>query len=282
MRLLMLAAVAELLLLLSARAEPTSEIPFQYQDGLIWVKVGIAGKKEPRNFLLDSGASVSAIDLRTAEAYRIPLGDRLPVQGVSGPSFAYRVTDFQATVGGIPLSRSVLAVDLRTVSDRCHQNIDGIVGLDFFRNRILQVNFSSGEICVLNDCEPDLATCDILPMKMRNSTFCVPVQVAGNRELWMRLDTGCDSALECVVAGTESRRMGEPSIGVSGASTHYIKTSARLGKHRFTNVTVGIHPRQIFPGEDGLLGNGLLSKFRVTIDEPRSRLVLEKTSLPPE
>jgi hypothetical protein len=33
--------------------------------------------------------------------------------------------------------------------------------------------------------------------------------------------------------------------------------------------------REIFPGEAGLLGNGALSKYRVTIDGIGKRLVLE-------
>jgi hypothetical protein len=36
------------------------EIPFRYQDGLIWFKVELVGKKARLNFLRDSGASVSA------------------------------------------------------------------------------------------------------------------------------------------------------------------------------------------------------------------------------
>jgi hypothetical protein len=37
----------------------------------------------------------------------------------------------------------------------------------------------------------------------------------------------------------------------------------------------GVHREQIFPGEDGLLGNALLSKFRLTIDQPGNRVILE-------
>jgi hypothetical protein len=140
----------------------------------------------------------------------------------------------------------------------------------------LQVNFNSSEICVLNNCDPNLAKCDILPMKKCNGTFCVPIRIAGNREQWVRLDTGCDSALEWMPQKKEIGQDGVPSIGLSDASTHYIKTSARLGKYCCDNVTVGIHPEQIFPGEHGLLGNGLLSKFSVTIDERNGRVILER------
>lgn len=275
MRFFFLALVVGFSLAFWARSEPVRKIPFCYQDGLIWLKVELAGKKEPLNFLLDSGSSASTIDLQTAQAFGIPLRDRQSIQGVSGSDFAYRVDGFQATVGGILVPRSVLAIDLGAVSGRCHQHIDGILGFDFFRNRILQIDFIAGEISLLESYSPNLAKCDILPMKMCNGAFCVPLRVAGNSQHWMRFDTGCDSALEWVVTGTQGRRLEGPSIGVSAASVYYVNTSVRVGKHGFDHVIVGIHTKEIFPGEDGLLGNALLSKFCVTIDARRSRVIFE-------
>jgi hypothetical protein len=276
MRLLVFAAVVELLLPNSARSELPREIPFRYQNGLIWLKVELAGKKERLNFLLDSGASVSAIDLHTAHSHGVNLGDRQSVEGVSGQGIAYRVNDFQAMAGGIALPKSVLAIDLGTVSESCHQHIDGILGADFFRDRIVQIDFKAGKVCLLNNCKVNTANCDTLPIRMRNGAFCVPVRIAGNPVQWMRLDTGCDSALEWVVTKTEKSRMSGPSIGLSGASVHYINTSARLGSNCFNDIRAAIHTKQIFPGEDGLLGNGLLSKFCcLIVDERKSRVVFE-------
>jgi Aspartyl protease len=276
MRLFVFAAVVELLLPISARSELPCEIPFRYQDGLIWLKVELAGEKEQMNFLLDSGASVSAIDLHTAHTHRVNLGDRQSVEGVSGQGIAYRVNDFQAMAGGIALPKSVLAIDLGTVSECCQQHIDGILGVDFFRDRIVQIDFKAGKICLLKNCEMAAANCDTLPIRVCNGAFCVPVRIAGNPVQWMRLDTGCDSALEWVVTRTEKRRISGPSIGFSAASVHYINISAQLGKHSFDDIAAAIHTKQIFPGEDGLLGNGLLSKFCcLTIDERKSRVFFE-------
>jgi hypothetical protein len=92
----------------------------------------------------------------------------------------------------------------------------------------------------------------------------------------MRLDTGCDAALEWVVSGTEKRRTGRSSIGLSCASVSHINTSVQLGKQCFNAVATGVHREPIFPGEAGLVGNGLLSNFRLTIDEPRRRAIFEK------
>jgi aspartyl protease len=239
------------------------------------LKVELAGKKEPLNFLLDTGGSVSAIDLQTALNCRVPLGDREPIEGVSGKGVAHRVNDLQAMAGGVALAKSVLAIDLEAVSDCCRQHIDGLLGIDFFRNRIVRIDFKAHKICLLQDCEAKLANCDILPIKRCNGAFCVPLRVAGNPVQWMRLDTGCDAALEWVVTGKEGGQTSGPSIGLSRAPVRSINTSARIGRHCFNDIRACIHSRQIFAGEDGLIGNGLLSKFCVTIDERKSRVFLE-------
>jgi Aspartyl protease len=263
------------LLPLSARSEVLEEIHFQYRDGLIWLKVNIAGKSKPLNFLLDSGAGISAIDLRTARTLGVLLGNRQIVLGVNGQGFAFQVSDLHAVCAGVDLPKTVLAVDLRALSDCCEQPVDGILGADFFRSRIVQIDFRDGRVRILERCDPNLAKCEILPIRMCNDAFCVPVRVAGNSAQWMRLDTGSDGALEWVVGGTEKRRTGQGSIGLSGVSVRHINTSVQLGKKCFNAVITGVHREQIFPGEDGLLGNALLSKFRLTIDQPGNRVILE-------
>ena len=275
MRLFMCALLAVLLLQFSARSEVRGEIPFHYRAGLIWLNIDVAGKSEPLKFLLDSGAGVSAIDLQTAHSLGLKLGNQQTVQGVNGQCLAYRVLNFVAVSGGIVLPKSVLAIDLRALSGCCDQHADGILGADFFRGRIVQIDFTEGRIRILEKCDPKVADCEVLPIRMCNDAFCVPVRVAGNPAQWMRLDTGCDTALEWVVSGTEKRRSRTTSVGLSGVSIRYINTSVQLGKQCFNTVTTSVHKEQIFSGEAGLLGNGLLSKFRLTIDQPRNRVIFE-------
>ena len=271
----LLCTVVTLLLALSAKSEVKREIHFQSHGGLIWLKVDVTGKSETLSFLLDSGAGSSVIDLQTARGLGVHLGNRQLVQGVNGQGFAYRVNDLQAVCGGIPLPKSALAIDLRALSSSCQQPVDGIVGVDFFRSRIVQIDFTQGKVRILEKCDPNLANCEILPIRICNDAFCVPVRVAGNPAQWMRLDTGCDAALEWVISKIEKRRTGGSSIGLSGLSVRHMNTSVQLGKQCFKAVTTGVHTEPIFPGEAGLLGNGLLSKFCLTIDQPGKKVIFE-------
>ena len=100
----------------------------------------------------------------------------------------------------------------------------------------------------------------------------------------MRLDTGCESALEWASVKAMAHRTSvtrDVSIGLSSVSIHYSRRcSTRRPKP--TKVEIGVHDEQIFSGEGGLLGNGVLSKFRVTIDTPGRRVILDKARLAPE
>jgi hypothetical protein len=274
MRFFAYAAVLTLLSVVSARSEAPREIRFRYQDGLIWLKAELPGKKETLNFLLDSGAGVSVVDLDRARALGMKIGSPESVQGVNGRAIGYRIDDFHAESEGIFLPKSVLAINLQRISKRCRERIDGILGVDFFRGRIVQIDFAARRVRL---AKPDLslANCDVLPIKMCNDAFCVPVRVAGNPAQWMRLDTGCDACLDWVVSDADKRSLERTSIGLSPSSRKCILTTVQIGNRRFT-IPAAIHREPIFSGEGGLLGNGLLSKFRLTIDEPGGRVILER------
>jgi hypothetical protein len=289
MRFLVRVAVVALLLAVSAHCETLNEIGFQYEYGLIWLKAEVPAKTKSLNFLLDSGAGVSLIDLAQARALGVRIRDPESVQGVSGRAVAYRVDDFQANSGGVVLPKSVLAINLQAISQRCHQHIDGILGMDFFRGRIVQIDFAArrvrlverGSLSRLRPISPfsyvgqGLADCEILPIRICNDAFCVPIRVAENPAQWIRLDTGCDACLDWVVSDAGKRLTEGTSVGLSHFSMNYVKTTVQIGKQRFA-VAVAVHKEPMFPREGGLLGNGLLSKFRVTIDEPGSRVIFER------
>lgn len=268
-------AVLALFLAVSAHSETSNEIRFQYQDGLIWLKAEVPDKTKSLNFLLDSGAGVSVIDLDQARALGMRIGDPESVQGVSGRTVAYRVKDFQANSGGVALPKSVLAIDLQAISQRCRQHIDGILGMDFFRGRIVQIDFAARTVRIVERDSLRLANCEILPTKIWNDAICVPIRVAENPAQWIRLDTGCDACLDWVVSERGKRMTEGTSFGLSHFSRNYVKTTVQIGKQRFV-IAAAVHQEPIFSGEAGLLGNGLLSKFRLTIDEPGDRVIFER------
>ncbi len=241
---------------------------------MIWLKVAVAGQSDPLNFLLDSGAGTSVLDLAAARRLGLQLGERQTVQGIHGRSVAYRLKGFAAAAASVAIPSSLLAVDLSGASVSCHQRIDGLLGADFFRDRIVQIDFAAQTIRLLLRSEVNAAGCEILPLTPRNDTFCTRLSVNGNAPEWLRLDTGCNTALEWVVTGDKAKRLGLTTIGVNSGSIRDLHTEVQLGAKRIAAVPTGIHTTQMFSGEAGLIGNGLLSRFTVTIDTAGRRCLL--------
>lgn len=257
------------------RAGVIAEIPMEYSGGYLWLKIQPAGQREAFNFILDSGAASSVLDLSAARRLNLRLGSQVPVQGVHSRTTARRIERFNAQVGSIALPKSLLALDLSMVSRTCDRPIDGLLGADFFRERIVQIDFAAGKLRIL-DRAPMSECWTTLPMKQRNGTFCVPVGVNENPARWMRVDTGCDSALEWVINGAADQRRSGTSIGLTNIRSRSLVAEVQLGSHTLPGVKTGLHAQQMFPGEAGLLGNALLARFCVTIDAPSSRLLLAR------
>jgi hypothetical protein len=258
-------------------ARAATEIPFAFRGGMIWVKVRVASQETALNFLLDSGAGRSVVNLGTAERIGVKLGARETVQGVDGRCAAYRVEHFAATVANeISVPGNVLALDLSRVSASCGARIDGLLGADFFRDRIVQIDFAAQKLRLLETREIASSGAQVLPLARRNDALCVRVGVNRNAPQWMRLDTGCSSALEWVVTDAKSRRASGTSVATAAGSDEHIHTDVLLGSERIFAVKTGVHRQPIFSGESGLLGNGLLSKFRVTVDAGKSCVLLSR------
>lgn len=253
--------------LLTATSLPAATpIPFQYRDGMIWLKVAVAGKIQPLNFLLDSGAGSSVLDLSAARRLGLKLSHPVTVLGVNGRAFAYRIEGFDARAANVPIASSVLVVDLSGPSKRCHQHIDGLLGSDFFLNHIVQIDYKTQTIHLLQRNEVNLTGGEVLPLTKCNDTLCARVSIDGNAPELMRLDTGCCTTLEWVVTRDKMKKLGSTTIGLNSCSMREFHSNVQLGAIRIASVKTGIHTAQMFAGESGLIGNGLLSRFTVTIN----------------
>jgi len=275
-RFLALLIVACAFLAMPGRA--ATEIPFTFRAGMIWLKLEVAGQSAPLNFLLDSGAGKSVVHLGTARRLGIKLGASETVQGVQGRCVAYRVGRFAATVAAVPVPREILALDLGAVSAGCGARVDGLLGADFFRTRVVQIDFRAQKIRLLSRAEFDSCGGQILPLARRNDAFCIRVGVDRHAPQWMRFDTGYSGALEWVAGSQKARGFMGTSVAVAAASRGHIQTEVLLGAERVSPVRTGVHAQPIFPGEAGLVGNELLSQFQVTVDAERSRLLLRRVA----
>jgi hypothetical protein len=231
-------------------AAPVVEIPFRFTDGFICLEARVVGSAEPLSLILDSGAGTSVLSLRAAKRLKLPLGAPQPVRGVAVEATAFQLAPLCSEAAGVALPPITLAVDLCAADELCSRPMDGLIGVDFFRERVVEIDYARR--CLrLSDARPPTTGANVLPAKLVNDVLCVPISVNNSAPRWTRLDTGCNDALHWVVPrGTERTRHKGVSIG-------FISD---------------------FAGEAGLIGNGLLSRYRVTVDWPGRQVFLHEAT----
>lgn len=260
-----------------ARAEVAAtshtEFPFEYREGLLWVQVQVAECREPLRFLLDSGAEVSVVNLDTAKRLGLSLGERVNVSSVQATMTGYWPQKLSATANGVTLPSDFLALDLSKLNAACTQSVDGLIGADFFKGRIVQIDFAAQKIRLLNASDT-ASKAETSPLEIRRCGLCVMASVDGSKPQRLRVDTGCATALQWVTSKVQPERCtSKVAIGLAQLIIPQTQTTVMLAGHTFRDVPTGLHREAIFDGEKGLLGNGLLSRFEtVTIDSRAGRL----------
>jgi hypothetical protein len=271
-RTLSLRALLPLLaLVLLALCAQGREIPFDFVDGYILVHARV--DSQPVTLLLDSGASASVLSLEAARRLHLGLGQGLPVDGVDAAATAYEMQQAIPKVDGFALGKFAMAIDLRNAAELCSQRVDGLLGADFLKGRVTQIDYAHRRLRLLASA-PMEGEC--LPLQAQNGVFCLPVSVNGSKPRWTRLDTGCNDALHWVVprmAAAPQRR--GVSIGFITDTADETLVSIALGRLTLPHVETTLHGHAIFPGEAGLLGSEVLAQYRVTIDAPGGRILLE-------
>jgi hypothetical protein len=178
------------------------------------------------------------------------------------------------------LPRKYLMLDLSKLSDACtNGTVDGIIGADFFQDRIVQLDFQGQTVRLLREAPTGTGT-QVLPLKVRPCGMLVPIQVNNSTLQWVRLDTGCASALQWVTGSVWPEACTKRvAVALTSFPVPVTQTTLTLGAVRFEQVPTDLQEREIFPGEKGLLGNGMLSRFQtVTIDAKGKRVILGRIS----
>lgn len=247
---------------------PVAGAAIALHDGLVWTDVDCSGTE--LHFVVDTGAASSCIDLAAARRLGMRLGPALNVAGVGGLATGFRCRGFEASAGGMLLPREVVALDLSGPTRGCSERIDGLIGADFFRGKVMRIDYGRR---LLSRVEGSTGGA---PMRLENGVMCVPVAVNGSAARWTRLDTGCTEPLYWCEGDGGGKDGGKWSVALASLAGRAIPAQVRIGTTEIINLPVRMREREIFPGEAGLLGNGTLSRYRVTIDGIGMRVVLER------
>lgn len=254
------------------------EFAFHFQDGFIRVEVSVDRTEKPLNFLLDTGAGVTVIDREVMARLGFNPGRPVIVNGVGTNTIGFWPQRIAGRIGGVALPRHWLAVDLTALGRRCTTPVDGLIGADFFRGKVVQIDFRERKIRLLTPEQGRQLQGEALALDMRRCGLRVPVKINGGEPQWLRLDTGCAAPLHWVATAINPEQCGRQlAVGLAELSLPTTTVIVGLGGEQFEQVPAVIHEHEIFAGEAGLLGSGLLARYtRITVDAKAGRLILTR------
>src|SRR6185503_2620048 len=123
-----------------------TEFPFRFSQGLLCVEVRAPQRSKPLNFLLDSGANVSVLNSSIARELGVKTGKKMIVQGVNATLRGYMSKPFSLEMDMLQLPQHYFVVDLHKLSGIDENRVDGLLGVDFFRGRAVQIDYAMRKI----------------------------------------------------------------------------------------------------------------------------------------
>ncbi|HYM24181.1 MAG TPA: retropepsin-like aspartic protease, partial [Vicinamibacterales bacterium] len=128
-------------------AEPTT-IPIEVWSNHIYVKVCVSDHE--LEFILDTGAGATSLDLNPAKQLGVGLGQTFSVGGAGpGRVSGARVNVATVTLAGTSIAQSVAtAIDLSSLPAREGHRMDGILGDDFIGRHVLALDYARSELRV--------------------------------------------------------------------------------------------------------------------------------------
>ena len=241
------------------------------------IPVTVAGHEY--QFILDTGTSMSIFDT-SLKSLLVPTGKKIPVNG-KGAVRLYECRN--ATVGRskIALGKWTVCSDLEQIRQSCGDNIRGLLGMDFLRQLIVEVDFDAGRVKFLKSGKD--APGRKLPMQFMGEYGrpTIAGRLVGQMEVPLAIDTGMyglnNGGLSGPTMDSLARAGQIQMLGTEWSATLNGAIEGRVGLVTSISVSDFTHTRQLFhesPFGRDALGLGYLSRYKVTFDFPGGALFL--------
>lgn len=273
-------------------------IPFELVNEHIFIKA-TTNASRPLEFMLDTGDKFAILDLGLAKELGVKLGGDIHVHGV-GPEVTKGafVNDTSFALSGFPgFSQPVtLAIPLRNLAPRLGHDLDGIIGSEFIKQFVLELDYQRRTITLYNQNRFSYSgSGESIPIHLspaghpRLQAAVTPVAgTAINGDF--TLDTGASGALELHSTFVADHHLPGPNVqtireigkaGTGGETQGRIGRVAafRIGKYTLSNaITVfstDTSGASAASDAQGNIGEEILEKFKLFFDYGHSRIIFE-------
>jgi predicted aspartyl protease len=261
-----------------------------YQKRYVYLRGEVNGVST--DIVLDSGAGMTVLDSALARKLNLRVEGELEARGTGGNVGAGLVSGVTVKLAGMeigPLSAAV--IDLAGVGKRVGRPLPLILGKELFHAVVVDLDYPGSRIRFL-----DAATfrydgpgrkLDLIPAEDGHKSLRLAME--GGEPVVVGLDTGQGGALSVYRHYADERGFlsGRPvserrSGGVGGATTMKVATlrSVTIAGYELRNVPAAFQANDVRGAfdtkrQEGNLGAGILSRFRVVFDYSRSCLWLD-------
>jgi len=237
-------------------------------------------------FILDSGADSMIIDQTIADSLSMPKIGKESVVGVGGAVQEPFRTANAFSLGPATMQNvTFLEFDLHQLSDVFKVPLAGIVGYDFFRRFIVQVDLKKPSVEVDSVADFHLQRGEWSKMEFSSGNPAVQATFEGDRKGWFRLDTGANGTVTFhapavksmhLLAGKETTAGGMQGVGGTSEARMGKLAWFELGGHRFQGLTATFSLAKVGAFADryltGNIGQDLMEPFTMIFDFGGSRV----------
>jgi len=297
--------VASIAIAQNATTKKPIEIPFRLVENVVWLQVRVNNSR-PLNFMLDTAAGADAVNRRVADELKLPLvemGTRANVGAGDGVTRMAFVPNVQTSVGEANyVSSAIGAIPLDSVSGGFGEAFDGALGYDLLRRWVVTIDYQRRKLVLHSNATFEYeGSGRIIPLRVSagvpitsgtlvlngeeySGDFIIDAPFRGSVTLATPFIAG-NALLDAM--RSSGRRLLETELrGVGGTSKNAI---GRVSAFRFAgitfespivgfaNATGGALARRDIAGT---IGAEILHHFRVTLDYPHDRLILEEFEAP--
>jgi len=297
-------AIASILLLLGVAANEYAqtrtgpvEVPFEFVHNQIVVTVKIAGKG-PYRMLVDTDTDPSAIDLATAKELGLAVDARsYAATGGGTGAQTVQLTRLPSVELGTIFAKDVSAgaIDLKKVSAKLEQPINGVLGYAFLKDRIIQIDYAAAKLRFFAESpyagiqnQPNTVNKIAMSFRYDNGVLIDSVFINGQK-LKATLDTGSSGTFALTPEGAATLGLEdqaqdgslEKSVGYNG---EYESKSGVLKSVRIGRLSLESAPASFWPAGTGHdkakfqvnIGNGFFKDYLVTFDFRGKMVVFEQ------
>lgn len=258
-------------------------------QGLVELPAKVGGRAI--KVVVDSGAQYSAIDAGLANELGLPQASPLPLLafGVSGQPSVTRSVRLDLDLGAMTLAGLRAAtLDLHPLSALTNRPFSMLLGRDLLRAAVVELDFARARAAFWRS-EAWAPGADWRAATVRSGrahALMAEVAIEAAPPVEVLVDTGASGALALseeaarqagLLAGRAVRHGRSITLGGVSQDRMVRAKQVQFAGHELRDVDVQIFaPAAHGPIPDGLLGLGVLQRFRVALDHARGRMFLQE------